>query len=113
MDTRITAEFSSVEAAESAANRLRSTVSGIGKITIVSRTAKKDTDTPFMLPYAPQNGLDPWIMLPANYGYPTTNGYLEKISDVSCTVTVDTRGKSDSVRAVLHNCGAESIKNIH
>lgn len=110
LNNKITAEFSSVEEAERAATRLRRNVDGLGRITVTSRTAKKDIDTPFMLPYAPQNGLDPWIMIPANYGYATDTGYLENISSVTCEVAVEAGANAESVRAVLNNSGALSVK---
>ncbi len=107
---KITAEFDSVERAETAALRLREQISTLGKITIESRRAKKDLDTPFMLPYAPQSGLDPWIMLPADYGYATDTGYLENNRSVSCFIELGSKTDPEKVHAVLINNGATDIK---
>lgn len=108
--TKMTAEFDSVEQAETAALRLREQMSTLGKVTIESRRAKKDIDTPFMLPYAPQSGLDPWIMLPADYGFATDSGYLENNRSVSCFVELGNETDPEKVRAILVNNGATSIK---
>lgn len=108
--TKMTAEFNSVEEAETAALRLREQMSTLGKVTIETRRAKKDIDTPFMLPYAPQSGLDPWIMLPADYGYATDNGYLENNRSVRCFIELGSEADAQKVRAVLVNNGATDIK---
>ncbi len=96
--------------ADRATTRIRNQIDGVGAITITSQTRNKAIDTPFMLPYAPQNGLDPWIMLPANYGYSTTNGYLERTKIVTCSVEVVSDKMARSVESVLHNAGATSVE---
>lgn len=110
MPTTLTADFDSVEQAETAALRLREQCQGLGRIIIESRRVNKDIDTPFMLPYAPQSGLDPWIMLPADYGYATDSGYLENNRSVRCLVELGEPNDTESVRAVLHNSGASGIR---
>ena len=108
----IKAEFDSVERAEAAASKLRDGIEDLGKITIESRKVKKDLDTPFMLPYAPQNGLDPWVMLPANYGYATDSGYLENYHSVVCKIEAKTESDADKVRKILFNFGATDFDSF-
>ena len=107
MPFEITAEFEKIEDAEIAANRLK-TIVGVEHITITKPVFRKDTVSPFVLPYRPIHGRDKDIMRPKGYGYATKTSYYEPALSEKCKMKLFAENKK-SVTPILHNLGANKI----
>ena len=107
MPFEITAEFENIEYAEMAANRLKA-FTDVKRVTITKPIFRKDTVSPFVLPYRPIYGRDKDIMRPKSYGYATKTSYYEPALSQKCRMKFITEDKK-SVTPILHNLGANKI----
>ena len=107
MPYEITAEFEKIEYAEIAANRLKS-FAGIENVTITRPIHRKNTVSPFVLPYRPIYGRDKDIMRPKEYGYDTKTSYFEPALSEKCHMKFIAENKND-VTSILHNLGGNKI----
>lgn len=110
MAVAIRAEFNSIEEAENAASKLKA-MTGINKFTITKRTYKRDTPSPFVLPYPPVYGLDNDILRPRGYGYGTHSGYFEPALSSKCELRF-TADSKHQVTPILYNAGAGEISAV-
>ncbi len=110
MSFAIRAEFERVEDAENAASKIKSQT-GIDKFTITKRAYKKETVSPFVLPYPPVYGMDDDILRPRGYGYSTRSGYFEPSLSEKCELRFVADDKNQVTR-ILHNSGANEISSV-
>ncbi len=110
MPYSICAEFERIEDAENAASRIKSQA-GVQRFTITKQAYKKDSPSPFVLPYPPAHGMDNDILRPRGYGYPTRSGYFEPSLSEKCQLRFIADEKGEVTR-ILHNAGANGISAV-